>query len=189
MASPAQLFGMASLALLLGWATWEASWKPGSLPPPQSAELLPSLTPMTPLRFGALSDYPATLERPLFFPDRRLPGAEQTTAAAESDTAIAPRVVTGARPTLRAVIVEGEQRSALLQQPGELTSTRVRIGERIGDWRLIDIEQDGVTLELDGRRQELPLREFDPAPAVSTPSAPARQHRLSGGVTPVTPPE
>lgn len=193
MASPARLTGFLLLAALLGWALWEARWTP-ALPAPPDSVAQPDATPLAaPLAFAPLSDYPATLSRPLFFAGRRAPGQATGDTPDATGDGTAPTPTGGtSRLSLSAVIEEGDQRSALLSVPGQGPATRVRVGEQIGGWRLVGIADDGVTVEADGRREQIPLRHFGAGTVrvTPTPSAPP-QPRLfrpaAGGGGAVTP--
>lgn len=185
-----RLIGLSTLTALLAWAAWEARWQPAPEPPPPPAGEHATTAPLEPLQFAPLSDYPVTLERPLFYADRHLPNAatpadEDEPAAAMLDTAAAtPRLA------LSAIIVEDGLRSALLAMPGQPTSTRVREGESLGGWRLVEIGDDAVTVEADGRREQIPLHDYGTAPPLPPRrAAPPRRPPRSSGVDPSTPPE
>lgn len=176
MTSPARLSGLALLAALLAWAVWEARWTPGLPPPPEpvAGQDIAPAPPAPPAQ--PLADYPVTLARPLFYPGRHLPdAAPEQLAGGDRPGPVVARQAT--RPTLTAVIEEHGERSALLIVPGQVTSTRLRPGESLGEWRLVSIDEESVTVEHDGRREEIPLRRFDaapPPPRQTTPQPPAR---------------
>lgn len=193
MASPAQVIGAVSLAALLGWALWEAAWKPALPPAPEPVSGSDAVTvaptpPVTPL-----GDYLITLQRPLFFPGRRAPGEEP----GDSPTATAgPAAISrggSALPSLSAVIEEGGQRSALLTAPGQAVGTRLRPGEELGGWRLVSIADDSVTVESNGRREQIPLRRYGnaPPPAAARPASTLKPRfaRQRAGTDPEQPPE
>lgn len=166
------LAGLLSLTALTAWATWEAQWQPVPARPITPGRTPPSSLQMPPSPVTPLSDYHATLQRPLFFADRSLPSPEADTHA-ETGHEHAPATGATARLSLKAVIIEGDQRSALLLQPGKTGSTQVREGEHIAGWRLVSIEEGVVTLESNGTREQLPLRHYGAA-AQRPAAAPTR---------------
>lgn len=184
MASPARLIGLVSLIALLAWTVREASWSPQPLPTPTAPDTPAAVTMPNEAGFAApLSDYGTTLSRPLFYANRQPPVAdgatEETPGTPAGHTAgQAPRL------SLSAVIVEDGQRSALLSAPGQATSTRLREGDSLAGWRLVTIAEDRVTVESDGRQEELLLRRFDSAPPPPPPQAnqpTVRPPRVTGG--------
>ena len=183
-----RLAGMASLVALLGWAAWESRWQPQPEPAPAVSDATVAATPATPLRFAPLSDYPVTLERPLFFPGRVLPTGTAAVTAADDEDAPPPVIGGAARPSLKAVIIDKGQRSALLQLPGQPDSVRLRAGESAGGWRLVAIGDDEVTIESGGKREQLPLRDFSHAPA-PRPQPPRPGMHMRSGINPATEPE
>jgi hypothetical protein len=171
-----RIAGLTLLIALLGWATWEAQWTPRPAAPPDTAAeaAAEQITPAQ--QFAPLSDYRATLERPLFYPGRQLPNEAAVSAEDPADNEALPLPPSsGSRLTLSAVIEENGKRSALLTAPGQATGTRLQEGERIGDWRLMSITEDSVILEANGRREQLPLRSYGAPPPSPTPTRmPAR---------------
>lgn len=155
-----QRIALISLLALLGWAAWESRWTPSprtlAAAPAQAAPPAPPPAPAPPPPLG---DYHATLERPLFFADRRLP-ADGGTVTDASPTVTA---ATGnaSRLTLTAIVEEDGEHTALLGAPGLATSVRAREGDTVAGWRLDEITDDSVTVSADGRQETLPLRHFD----------------------------
>lgn len=164
-----RLLGIATLAGLLVWTGWEARWQPQPEPAPDETALQPAAGALAPLEFAPLSDFAVTLQRPLFYEDRRLPSAAE---AAPEDNAELPSQPTGIARLLAvtAIIVEDGQRSALLSVPGESGSIRLREGESAGGWRLVEIGEDQVTIEANGRREQVPLRDYGAAPVPPPPA-------------------
>jgi general secretion pathway protein N len=167
-----RLLGIALLAGLLAWSGWEARWQPQPEPAPAKTALQPAAGALAPPEFAPLGDFTVTLQRPLFYEDRRLPSAAQ---AAPEDQAELPTQPTGVSRLLAvtAIIVEDGQRSALLSVPGETGSIRLREGESAGGWRLVEIGEDQVTVEANGRLEQIPLRDYGAAP-VPAPQAQQR---------------
>ena len=195
MVSPVRIAGLILLIALLGWAVWEVQWTPQPVPLPDTTTDAAPASPAPPREFAPISDYRITLERPLFYPGRQSPNGAVASATDESDDAPPLTPTGGPRLTLSAVIEENGKRSALLAAPGQATSTRVQEGERIGDWRLVSIAEDSVTLESNGRREQLPLRNFGAAPfppasSIPPPRRPRPQRpRRGAGMSSDRPPE
>jgi general secretion pathway protein N len=177
------MIGSATLLGLLGWAAWEASWEPHPEPPPQAEIATAEASSLEPLAFAPLSDYGLTLERPVFYEDRRLP--ETTEAEPADNVEPTAQLTSSGRLRLSAIIVENGQPSALLSIPGEPRSLRLREGESAGGWRLIEIHEDRVTVESNGRTEDIELHDFAVAPAPAPP--PRRPPRRPPGVPTATP--
>lgn len=160
-----QRIALLSLFALLGWAVWESRWSPSpqAMPPAAGQTTMPPRPP-APASPAPLSEYQATLERPLFYPDRRLPAGDS--GASDSDLAPSPAPGNGSRLTLTAIVEENGEHTALLGAPGLATSARARTGDTVAGWRVEQITDDSVTVSLDGRQETLPLRHFD---VVTTP--------------------
>lgn len=166
-----QRIGLVALLALLAWAAWESRWTPSaqapaavpSTPPPVTPP--PASTPAPPL-----SEYQTTLDRPLFFADRRLPTDGSTDTDPGSTPAVAPG--SASRLTLTAIVEADGEYTALLGAPGLATSVRARKGDTIAGWRLEEITDDSVTISADGRQETLPLRQFDKVTAPPPPRRP-----------------
>lgn len=128
------------------------------LPEPVAAEERP--------RLGALSDYLAVGERPLFHPERRpLPV-----------TAVATEIETPFEGVLTSVLLTETLRMAIFSDPGGTPPRRVRLGEALPGtgWRLAALEPRRAVLEGPGGQRVLELRVFDgkggAAPTAITPT-------------------
>ena len=162
--------------LFAGWYVFElmrtpeapASVNPGDNPP--SDLTVPELA----LDVPALADFKTTLERPLFSKTLR-PAEPEDDDGAESPIEEAP--VAAAPVRLSAVIIEEDERSALLEVTRSRTSKRVREGEQFEGWTLLEVRDDAVVLESLGNRSEVELRNFDapPPPPKVRPQRPRRQ--------------
>lgn len=146
-----------------GWLAFEATRSPPSLPDPvpagePAAPELPELAPDAPL----LSEFKATLDRPLFSQDRR-PDRSTPAQDGKSDPATGSDAATDVR--LSAVIVDTDGRSALLSTPQQIQAQRVPLGGTIGGWRVEEIRDDAVVLRSGSRQVEVALRTFGPVRA------------------------
>jgi hypothetical protein len=165
------------LAVLAGgWLAFEATRAPPSLPDPvpagePAALELPELALDVPL----LSEFKATLDRPLFSQDRR-PDRSAPVLDGKSDTETGSDTATDVR--LSAVIVDADGRSALLSTPQQIQAQRVPLGGTIGGWRVEEIRDDAVVLRSGSRQVEVALRTFGPVrapvPEQIEPSPPRR---------------
>jgi hypothetical protein len=158
-----QLVALLTAVLLGGWLAWELVRAPAAVVPTDPgapAEL--AAVPPRDLEFDQpdLLDFQATLDRPLFNEDRQ---PDDTITAGGDEPGDAPQT---APPPLRlsAIITDAAGRSALLQQPGAEMPQRVREGERIAGWTVLEISDEAVSLGSGERRSEIPLRVFEAAP-------------------------
>lgn len=197
MAKPVRILGVMLLMALLGWIAWEAQWRPQAMPLSAAmTELAPMPVTPTP-QFATLSDYRMTLERPLFYPDRRPPVAPMSSDPAIASNAPGQPVNQdhSPRPNLTAIIEEHGNRTALLALPGQAVSTRLKEGEQLDNWLLVSIDDSTVTVENNGKREQLSLRSFGnapppPAAPVATNNRPRpQQPRFNGGAQNTRPPE
>jgi hypothetical protein len=157
----ARPLGWVLVLLAGGWLAFEATRPPPSLPDPLPAAEptvpeLPQLAPDAPL----ISEFKATLDRPLFSQDRR-PEAGVAAQDGRPDTPTGPDSAADVR--LSAVIVDSDGRSALLSTPQQLQALRVPLGGTIGGWRVEEIRDDAVVLRSGSRQVEVALRTFGPA--------------------------
>jgi hypothetical protein len=171
-----QLFGLASAAGLAAWLAWELAREPVPPVADDAAPVALEVTGVPDLEFDEpdLLDFHATLERPLFNDDRQ---PDEAPADAPEQAGQAPEALPPVR--LTAIITEADGRSALLQQAGDPQPSRLREGERLGGWTVLDIQEDKVVLGSAERRSEIPLRVFEPAPP-PRPVRPARRPRAAG---------
>ena len=100
-----------------------------------------------------LTDFPATLQRPLFSPSRRKAAVEPPPppAAQEPPKPPAPPAV-----ALIGVIADPEGSQALLRSNGEKT-LRVHVGDDVMGWRVAQIEAQQLTLTLGDRAVSIAL--------------------------------
>lgn len=154
-----------SAGLLGAWVFAEWRTEP-SLNMDVAAEPLESLAEDAPLpepseHFTPVSDFKATLARPLFVQGRRPEPDEPDTSQSDARQQTAPPPPA---PTLQlsAIIVNDRERSALLLPAGESQSERVREGESVAGWEIIEIRDDAVLIRSGRREETLTLRDFGP---------------------------
>jgi len=161
--------------------------------PPRLALLAPEPAPPDPLlaapvgggaeqfTIGGIEQYRETVERPLFSSTRRPPPPPKPAPPA-------PVVVEEPEPedernyTLMGVMLTPEATMALLKDDmGNIS--RLRIGEKIDDWKLEQVNPDNVVLRQGARVRDLPLlRNQQPQLAVPRqPQAPSRRVQQSNG--------
>ena len=159
-----------------GWLAFEVMRPPPGLPDPVAAgepvaPELPAFVAETPL----LSEFKATLDRPLFSQDRR-PDRSVAAQDGEVETPSGPDSAAGLR--LSAVIVDADGRSALFSTPQQIQAQRVPLGGTIAGWRVEEIRDDAVVLRSGSRQAEVALRTFGPARApVAEQAQPASPRR------------
>ena len=162
------LLGTASAALALGIrndlrrpAETPASARLNAAASSQTLELpeMPKYDPPPIERFAA------TLDRPLFSPDRRPPKGQPITTGIVEDRALTA--------TLQGVLFANSGSIALLTAVGESTTVRVSQGELFLGWRLLEIHPDKVVF---GRDEETVTLELI-YKAQAAPPKPVRQPR------------
>jgi hypothetical protein len=183
-ASLPRRIGVVSAILAGAWLAYELLHQPQAPQPLANAEgppldeiVIPDLAVEAPL----LAEFDNTLERPLFRPDRR-PGEDAEEEAAGDATPAPTDAVTNLR--LSAIIVEADERSALLEQPGMEQAQRVHVGESIGGWLLEEVRDDAVVLSAGGRRTDLVLRTYEAPPIPPARPTRAVQPRRPPGTRP-----
>lgn len=108
---------------------------------------------------GALreSAYSVVAERTLFKPDRVefLPESSEPTAPKELP------LISGRRMSLYGVIITGDDRKALIdnpiRKPDEPEKKWVRVGEMMGNWAVSAIEPDSILLREGAKEYKIPL--------------------------------
>lgn len=134
--------------------------------PVKSMPLLPNAA--TPASLPAVTALSALVEKPLFFPARRLPDPEPeepTKPTARPDLAIK---VTG-------VIITPKRSVALVRIPPSTDTLHLSIGDRVGDWRLQKIFKDRIVLGLETETKEVIIEDTPPPRARKVPQ------KLNGG--------
>ncbi len=150
-----QILLLASLLLALAlawlWVGLDGSlrgvrWQPPAAHKPDFSSLVPAL-PIPPA--ATLDQFVATLDRPLFSPNRRPPppAPEKDTQTAQPDPL--------ANIRLHGVISSPSGGSVIATFDGK--AQRVRINESIGSWRLAQLQGRDVTLERAGETRVLQL--------------------------------
>ncbi|WP_213379913.1 hypothetical protein [Allochromatium tepidum] len=119
----------------------------------------------------ARDHYVSITERPLFRPDRRpeppvdeQPGPEVAQESADLSVF-----------DLNAVLITPDIVSAWVRDPAQPKLRRLRIGDDLQGWAVLDIQEDRVLLERQGQQDALILRDYSKAAPASAPSPPARK--------------
>jgi hypothetical protein len=149
--------GWVTAAALAGWLLYELGWTP-SVPAPPTAGGDAVLAEPAGLDVEApdLASLRATLERPLFNEDRR-PDTRGEAAAGATAAGKLPAV------RLSAVIVAPDGgRTALVQAEGQERPVRVRKGDQVDGWKVVEIGDEMVLLDAGGQSAVLPLRTYEP---------------------------
>lgn len=128
--------------------------------------------------------FASIIERPLFRPDRRpkppTDGVEQ--AETEAPTELARLDLTG-------IMITPEGASAWVREDSAPQARRLRIGDEIGGWALVEILPDRIRLERQGEVDALLLRDYRPSVPMAAPntapgSTPRRPPRMPTRVDP-----
>jgi len=164
------------LALLFGaltawqWRDWPREPAPAALAEaPQAgvtgesaAEILDEL----PLPDGQ-EHYAGIIERPLFRPDRRPePPAENAETSAGEEQSDLEHL------DLTAVLITPDSASAWVREDSSPQARRLRIGDDIGGWSLLEILPDRIRLERQGEEDALLLRDYSATAPMAAPNAP-----------------
>jgi general secretion pathway protein N len=126
---------------------------------------------ISPLAEYSLDRLSATRERPLFSPNRRPPPPPAVIVATRPPPAPPPNV------TVLGIIMDADEARAIVQTGGSEVR-RVRIGDDIGGWKVVQIDQRLLVLSLDNRSASFTMF-GSPAlgsPNDAAPKAPAK-HR------------
>ncbi len=138
--SPARSPVLAALAALL------------LLPPPAGAAA--GAEPEGP----PLESFRAIVERPLFRPDRR-PAEEGEDSGEEFPVEIPYDVGSELRLRFVGTVVEKGRATALVELDGEAGLVRLSPGDRLGDWRVVEVGRDTLLLSDGHDRRRFTLLE------------------------------
>lgn len=133
------------------------------IPAPATEDLLARIETPDPL-----DNYAAIIEHPLFRPDRKPepPSEDPASGPTLEDS------VELATFDLTAVLITPDLLSAWVQDPAQPKLRRIRLGDDLRGWLVIDIQPDRVLFERQGRQDTLLLRQYSQAsPATPQPSA------------------
>ena len=146
------------------------------LEPTQSPTAMHALAPLTLPAQAAFEDYRFALERPLFhpsrtpFPDRKSLAALEAAAKARQ-AAPSPAALPQAPPApppqgflLRGTVIADPLLSAVFERVGKESYVRVRQGEQLEGWTLVEITRENVVLRLGDRTVTWPLAKDEGRP-------------------------
>ena len=179
MANPIKLALLAALALTLAWGGMELlrdNRESAQLAFEVEAEQPLAAISLEPKRMPPISDYDAIIDRPLFFADRTLPAGD--TDANGGDAGEQAVTSTQSRPPnmrLSAIVVENDQRIALVEIPGNERGRSLEVGQSLSGWRVTEIEDTAIVMESGTRRQRFPLLQFETPP---DPNQPPQRPRI-----------
>lgn len=182
MANRLPLIALVTAALLGVWVfmEWRFNPRPGIDANAETIEPLPDdpRLPEPEGEFTPIDEFKGTLVRPLFVKGRRQEPDEAETVDANAQAG--PPAAPPPDMKLSAIIVNDEERFALLLPAGQAQSEQVKEGETIAGWEIVSIEDESVVIRARGRgEQTLTLRDFGPPGAVprrpATPERPSEQ--------------
>ena len=112
--------------------------------------------PMTP-RFDPppIEQFAAIVERPIFTATRR---TARRQPVAPSAPASSGGLFLGRYQVVGVVVAPGN-RLVLLKRPGGADTIRLKEGEEIDGWTLVNVTRDDVVLESGGRREKIEIRD------------------------------
>jgi general secretion pathway protein N len=172
------------LLIWLGLAGWVAyQWlnppPPPTVPAGAAGGVEPDIEvePFQPPRIADLDYYTETVERPVFYPERRPPEPESEVVVQAPEPPPAPDV----ELTLVGVMLTGEATAALIRDGDTNRVARLNLGEEVADWRLEQIQPQRVTLSRGDRTRELELVRNQRAPSRPVRTVDVRRSRAVSG--------
>lgn len=166
------------LCLALGAAVYQelgsGAWS--RLPKIAAPRTTPEITlpaPLPDFQMAPLADFTATLDRPLFLPERRPPEIDEQ-AKQEAKAALTPLKV-----VVSGVIMSDAGTFALVQREGATEILRLAVRDTIDGWSVTDILPDRVVFRRGAERQEVELKDLAPQhrPSVRPPGRDRRRQR------------
>ncbi|MTW22372.1 hypothetical protein [Allochromatium palmeri] len=166
------LVALGLLAILtlqwLGWPPAAPLAEPGDAP----AVVEAVATPLQPDLLTRLAtpdtrdNYVAIIEHPLFRPDRQPePPSDEQPAEPINEESVELSVF-----DLNAVLITPDMVSAWVKDPAQPKLRRLRIGDELQGWSVLNIQEDRVLLERQGQQDALILRDYSkPSPAAAPP--------------------
>jgi len=120
------------------------------LPPPEPDWQIATPQQLVP---ADLANYREIVERPLFLEARRPPETEAPIVVVQEQIVEEEKSF-----TLIGVLVTSDSTAALIRDDESGTTERMRVGERIENWRLKEIHADNVVLEKNDKVQVVELK-------------------------------
>ncbi|QBQ53535.1 type II secretion system protein N [Nitrosococcus wardiae] len=130
-----------------------------------SSNLIPERKPTGDVALLPFDHYEETVARPLFRPSRRPPEPEESESEAQqaAEQSQQPQVPAKELFALNGVVVTEKKTVALLQDIKNNKNLRVREGEKLEGWQIVQIFPDKVLLKNNGHSEALELiRDFEP---------------------------
>ncbi|MDE0155646.1 MAG: hypothetical protein OXS28_08600 [Gammaproteobacteria bacterium] len=140
---------------------WTRPYAPPDTAPPASRDasaLMESVIATTP-DLPPIETFAETLERPLFRADRRPYEAPQPVIVDEPAPAPVVEIPLGEQVALRATIIIGEKRIALLHDLVNDIPLRLSRGDDVHGWTLSEVDTDSVVLQNGEARARLALKQ------------------------------
>lgn len=166
-----------------------------SLPAAAQATKEPPARPSHPLAALSIESLAATRERPLFSPTRRPPAPPRAPVVAAAPPPPPPPPPEPPAVTFFGVVAEGDGARALVRAGPENESLRVRVGDRIGDWAVSDIDRRRLVLSFGDRLETFTLfsrrsekQTLVPPQGLRQQGTPKRRLSPGGRAAPVAPP-
>lgn len=180
MADPIKLLLLAGIAGGLAWGGSELL-RDNRLPPPPQVEVqettvdgirVPAMEP------APLDSFAAIVERPLFFEDRQPLQAVEVEQATPAASAV-ERMAQSTPPNMRlsAIVIDGDQRIALVEIPGSDGGRQLDEGQSLSGWTVVAIDDTGLTMQSGAQQHRFKLMDFpqpQQLPSTATPFRGAR---------------
>jgi general secretion pathway protein N len=156
------MMSRASILLVCALIAGDAAVAPAEAQTKDQSQLTaPAL--ISPLAEYSVDRLSATRERPLFSPNRRPPPPPAVIVATRPPPAPPPNV------TLLGIVMDAEDARAIVQTGGSEVR-RVRIGDDIGGWKVVQIEQRLLVLSLDNRFARFTMFASPGSPTLGSPN-------------------
>ncbi len=159
-----------NLLLLLAWLVLVGGFAYQALNPPHLEPGLASgvdtaapeieVQPFQPPRIATLEFYSETVERPVFYPDRRPPEPEAEIVVQAPPPPPEPEV----ELSLVGIFLTDRSTMALILQHDTNRVARLNLGEEVANWRLEQVASQSVTLSRGEQTRELALLRNQRAP-------------------------
>jgi len=160
------------LLVVMGWGGFEL-WRDrnqlGIEVPAVQDLVLPQPSLPTMASMPALNTFSATVQRPLFFAERRLPKpsvVQNKLSVTETKVKVQPP-----RVQLTAILTDSQHQKIALLLSRQGQEHTLRLGDMIEGWRLTHIDKEAVVLVANEQKHQIKLYDF----ADDSPSQPSYQ--------------
>jgi type II secretory pathway component PulC len=137
------------------------------------------------------SEFPLTLQRPVFFVNRKFPDKPKPVVREASPVVqVAPPAPPAAPPPppiqIFGIVKTGPRHAVLVRSGAELQGTWLSVGDEYHGWHLREVSKDHVVVEAQGIKKELALDVVN-RPVIAGPAPSAAQVAPPPPTAPLTP--